>query len=77
MFQVVCADIVERFQLVIFLSLVTVQNVSKDGYNLNKAWLQDWGNMVVIVWCTEYVVDWIKHAFVTKFNKIDPSVYNR
>ena len=75
--QVVCADIVERFQLVIFLMLVTIQNISKDGYNLNKAWLADWGNMVLVVFVTEYLVDWIKHAFVTKFNKVDPEVYNR
>ena len=26
--------------------------------------------------CTECVVDWIKHAFITKFNKIPPSVYS-
>ncbi len=30
--------------------------------------------MVLIVWGTEYVVDWVKHSFVTKFNKIDPAV---
>ena len=22
-------------------------------------------------------MDWIKHAFVTKFNKVEPEVYNR
>eukprot|EP00960_Hanusia_phi_P035670 751856-Hanusia_phi.AAC.6 len=75
--QVVCADIVERFQMVVCLSLVTLQNLVVDGKLMNKAWLQDWGNMVVVVWCTELLVDWIKHAFITKFNKIEPDVYNR
>ena len=31
------------------------------------------GRMVMVVWLTEVVVDWIKHAFVAKFNKIDPA----
>ena len=29
------------------------------------------------VFWTELFVDWIKHAFVTKFNKIEPEVYER
>lgn len=25
--------------------------------------------------CSELVIDWTKHAFITKFNNIPPSVY--
>ena len=45
-----------------------------DTYIYTYIHTQDWGNMVLVVWCTEHLVDWIKHAFVTKFNKIDPEV---
>lgn len=27
--------------------------------------------------CSEMLVDWLKHAFITKFNHIRPSVYER
>lgn len=29
------------------------------------------------VFVSELVVDWLKHAFITKFNHIRPSVYER
>jgi hypothetical protein len=32
---------------------------------------------VLIVLASEYLVDWLKHAFITKFNHIRPSVYGR
>ena len=31
----------------------------------------------VMVLLSEMVVDWIKHAFITKFNDISPDVYRR
>ena len=27
--------------------------------------------------CSELVVDWIKHMFITKFNNIDTTIYRR
>lgn len=32
---------------------------------------------VVTVIASEMIVDWLKHAFITKFNHIRPSVYER
>ena len=32
---------------------------------------------VVIVMVSELIVDWLKHAFITKFNQIRPSVYSK
>lgn len=32
---------------------------------------------VLTVMCSEMLVDWLKHAFITKFNHIRPSVYER
>lgn len=31
----------------------------------------------ILVLMSEMVVDWIKHAFITKFNDISPDVYRR
>jgi hypothetical protein len=75
--QVLCADMVERFQMIVCLSLVTLQNMSKDSNMYKAEWVQSWFTMVVIVWLTEHLVDWVKHSFVTKFNKIEPEVYDR
>ena len=33
--------------------------------------------MFALVLVSEIVVDWIKHAFITKFNDISPDVYRR
>lgn len=33
--------------------------------------------MFALVLVSEMVVDWIKHAFITKFNDISPDVYRR
>ncbi|RKO89149.1 eukaryotic membrane protein family-domain-containing protein, partial [Blyttiomyces helicus] len=32
---------------------------------------------VIVVYGTEILVDWLKHAFITKFNGIKPTVYGR
>ncbi|KAJ1534594.1 hypothetical protein HK096_003682 [Nowakowskiella sp. JEL0078] len=32
---------------------------------------------VLVVFATEVVVDWLKHAFITKFNQLRPEVYAR
>ena len=31
----------------------------------------------MLVLCGEVVVDWIKHAFITKFNDITPDIYQK
>ena len=33
--------------------------------------------VVVMVFASEIFVDWIKHAFITKFNDISPDVYRK
>ena len=75
LFQVACSDVVERFQLSVYLSLVALQFVFVQKVEATAA---EWGElgfsfgMIVVSECT---VDWIKHAFVIKFNRISPAVY--
>lgn len=65
LFQIACADAVERFQMNIFLAMMLV--VTTGDQRLFKTW--------GVVYACEVIVDWIKHAFVTKFNRIPYRIY--
>ncbi|KAF8844733.1 DUF747-domain-containing protein [Paxillus ammoniavirescens] len=94
LFQITCADIVERFTLSLMLVVVAFRNlIELSGSEFDFAgsfvmpksfgWFR--GNNVlwtisypvVTVLVSEMLVDWLKHAFITKFNHIRPSVYER
>ncbi|EPS97232.1 hypothetical protein FOMPIDRAFT_1129043 [Fomitopsis schrenkii] len=94
LFQITCADIVERFTLFLMLLVVAFRNLielSGSSFNLGEGlalpksfgWFR--GNNalwtisypVLSVMTSEMIVDWLKHAFITKFNHIRPSVYER
>ncbi|KAH7108105.1 eukaryotic membrane protein family-domain-containing protein [Auriculariales sp. MPI-PUGE-AT-0066] len=94
LFQITCADIVERFQLALMLVSIAFRNLIEvtgstfdfaQGSILPKSfnWVQGrsiaWTVLspVMSVMLSEVVVDWLKHAFITKFNHIRPSVYER
>ncbi|KAI0046067.1 DUF747-domain-containing protein [Auriscalpium vulgare] len=97
LFQITCADIVERFTLGIMLFFVAFRNLIElsgsefdfsEGVFLPKSfgWFRGGigGNVlwtisypVLTVMISEALVDWLKHAFITKFNHIRPSVYER
>ncbi|KAK7472524.1 hypothetical protein VKT23_000639 [Stygiomarasmius scandens] len=109
LFQITCADIVERFTLALMLSVVAFRNLielsgsqfdfAEGGFVLPKSfgrWLRVGSSLrlnlfgsisgnvlwtisypVLTVMFSEMLVDWLKHAFITKFNHIRPSVYER
>ncbi|KAG8745403.1 hypothetical protein FRC10_008113 [Ceratobasidium sp. 414] len=97
LFQITCADIVERFQLSLMLLAVALRNLielSSSGFDVENLVLPKsfrslrvnflgggavWAiiSPVLTVLMSELVVDWLKHAFITKFNHIRPSVYER
>ncbi|KAI8593906.1 eukaryotic membrane protein family-domain-containing protein [Geranomyces variabilis] len=131
LFQLSCADIVERFQLSVFLCIITLRNLieltgglsSLDSaisyfYSLSASMFapstfladstffssgsvefpsastvlaalntvftspayklfETLATPVVVVFGTEVLVDWLKHAFISKFNQIKPAVYER
>lgn len=97
LFQLTCADIVERFQLTLMLSAIGLRNLievtggSAGGADAAAAGplptsftvfpslslLETIFAPVCIVLASECVVDWLKHAFITKFNHIRPAVYGR
>ncbi|TBU29521.1 eukaryotic membrane protein family-domain-containing protein [Dichomitus squalens] len=94
LFQITCADIVERFTLALMLLVVAFRNLIElsgstfnfnEGFALPKSFGWFRGNNVLwtisypvlTVMASETLVDWLKHAFITKFNHIRPSVYER
>lgn len=102
LFQMTCADIVERFQLWLMLIIIASRNIVEtggvsglSGGNISQSstdrsssllphsftLLPDWTGIVMgpffLVLGTEMVVDWIKHAYITKFNATKPKVYDR
>ncbi|PRQ70976.1 Eukaryotic membrane protein family-domain containing protein [Rhodotorula toruloides] len=100
LFQLTCADIVERFQLALMLFIIALRNLielsSASSSSLfsflpasfrsvsltlpslpTLSLLQAIFSPAVVVLVSECFVDWLKHAFITKFNHIRPGVYGR
>lgn len=87
LFQITCADIVERFQLMLMLSVIAFRNLielsGSDFTFLPRAFIRSNTQLetifspVLIVILSEMGVDWLKHAFITKFMHIRPSIYGR
>lgn len=99
LFQMTCADIVERFQLFLMLTIIAIRNLiemsgsstsSSHAHSYTYHYLPTSMNLsptlsliekifspVLVVMLSEVLVDWLKHAFITKFNHIRPSVYGR
>ncbi|KXT14358.1 hypothetical protein AC579_2763 [Pseudocercospora musae] len=115
LFQMTCADVVERFQLLLMLLIIALRNVVEvgglsisltsafadtttpiesmggnstsvplvSGFVIPKAFtlLPKWTGQVLgpflIVLGSEALVDWCKHAYITKFNNVKPNIYGR
>ncbi|XP_076362725.1 transmembrane anterior posterior transformation protein 1 homolog isoform X1 [Tachypleus tridentatus] len=73
LFLMSCSDVRERFHYLILLFIVIIQTMKE--YN----WRQDHFLVLfldcVLVMLAEVVVDWLKHAFITRFNEISHEVY--
>ncbi|AET38084.1 Emp65p Ecym_2350 [Eremothecium cymbalariae DBVPG len=90
LFQLAIADIVERFQLLTFLTIIALRNIVATGKSISHIIPNSWRlpstssiitgvlyGPVVTVIGSEILVDWIKHGYVTKFNCIRPHLYDR
>ncbi|RYP18978.1 hypothetical protein DL767_009726 [Monosporascus sp. MG133] len=109
LFQLTCADVVERFQLWIILLIIGMRNIVEVGglsvpgagseldngmsgpgplhtnsilpasFTALPSWLIS-GEVLspfFVVIGIEMMVDWIKHAYINKFNNVKPTIYNR
>lgn len=73
LFQMSCSDVRERFHLMILLTIVGVRNLTEFSWNMDHFWVLIPDIMLVMFF--EFAVDWVKHAFITKFNEIPSEVY--
>jgi Eukaryotic membrane protein family len=102
-FQMTCADIVERFQLWLMLMIIASRNVIEtnslfgdtgsdagggsaplrtssllpSSFTLMPSWAGQVMGPFFLVLGIEMLVDWVKHAYITKFNNTRPSIYGR
>jgi len=107
-FQLTCADIVERFQLCLMLVIIGLRNIVEvGGLSVNSSAqaaadaihnstaplrsnsilpasftiLPNWTGEVLspflLVMGSEMIVDWLKHAYISKFNNVKPAVYQK
>ena len=76
LFQVACADVVERFQLSIYLTIVGLQFVFVQKVEATRSDYLELAHSFAMIIIAEICIDWIKHAFVIKFNRISPKIYS-
>lgn len=90
LFQLTIADLVERSQLILLLIIIALRNVvakckSQSALVPNSWTLNASSSVIIGVLCgpmftvlgSELIVDWVKHAYVTKFNRIRPQIYSK
>jgi hypothetical protein len=104
LFQLTCADIVERFQLWLMLMIIALRNIVEVGgfsilgaagggdlmkdtprsnsilpnsFTILPNWTGEVLSPFVLVLGSEMIVDWIKHAYINKFNNVKPAIYQR
>ncbi|AQZ13621.1 YER140W [Zygosaccharomyces parabailii] len=90
LFQITIADVVERFQLMLLLLIISLRNMLAKSKTQPSVIPNSWklrltsslvagilyGPTVNVIG-SGLVVDWVKHAYITKFNRIRPKVYDK
>nr|XP_045625044.1 transmembrane anterior posterior transformation protein 1 homolog [Procambarus clarkii] len=71
--QISCSDVRERFHNCVLLLVVVIQTMKEYAWKEERFWilLPD----CLLVCGTEILVDWLKHAFITRFNDIPSDAY--
>ncbi|KAF1923143.1 DUF747-domain-containing protein [Didymella exigua CBS 183.55] len=113
LFQITCADVVERFQLWLMLLIIAMRNMVEVGglsiqnsatswtamftggatntttasfaassiipmsFTIFPKYIAQVLNPFLLVLGSEMAVDWLKHAYITKFNQTKPQVYGK
>lgn len=113
LFQLTCADVVERFQLGLLLTIIALRNIVEMGFGIIggpaspfassitstssspsssaaatysmlpksftifPAWTGRVTGPFLLVLGSEMLVDWLKHAYIGKFNNTKPAIYGR
>lgn len=73
LFQVSCSDVRERFHLFVLLFIVVLQTMKEYSWKAERFWVLLPDCCMVLL--AEIFVDWVKHAFITRFNELQVDVY--
>ncbi|KAJ0183314.1 hypothetical protein K1T71_001290 [Dendrolimus kikuchii] len=73
LFQVSCSDVRERLHLSVLLFIVVLQTMKEYMWREERFWIL--APDCVLVLAFEVIIDWVKHAFITRFNEIPYGVY--
>ncbi|XP_026318880.1 protein TAPT1 homolog [Hyposmocoma kahamanoa] len=73
LFQVSCSDVRERLHLSVLLFIVVLQTMKEFTWREERFWIL--APDCVLVLTFEVIIDWVKHAFITRFNEIPYGVY--
>ncbi|XP_012222653.1 protein TAPT1 homolog [Linepithema humile] len=73
LFQLSCADARERFHLTMLLLAVSLQTMKEYAWHSDRLaiLLPDCAMLL----SAELLIDWVKHAFITRFNDLSSTVY--
>lgn len=74
LFQLTCVDITERFRILLYLGMIIAVALAQAGPQWKEA-LPPLLRVGTMMLAGELLADSMKHAFITKFNSIDVSVY--
>lgn len=103
LFQITCADLNERFFLLIMLIIISSRNLLQicmnsssihdlfnnikpnswqvSNFTSNSKFIDDWFGLLlgpcVVVLGTEVMVDWVKHTYISRFNRINHKIYHK
>ncbi len=75
LFQLACSDITERFQLTLFMIIIVIVGVAQAGYTWIET-IPSYLSIVCYMTACEAFADYIKHAYIIKFNLINANVYS-
>lgn len=73
LFHMSCSDARERHHFLVLLIIVMMQTLNAYNWNEEQFYILLPDCMLILI--SEIVVDWFKHAFVTRFNEISSDVY--
>ncbi|RWS13743.1 Protein TAPT1-like protein [Dinothrombium tinctorium] len=73
LFHMSCSDVRERLHYCILLIVVIIQTLKEYFWNMDPLWILIPNCIGILI--AEVMVDWLKHAFITRFNEISHEVY--
>lgn len=73
LFQLTCSDVRERVHLSVLLFVVVIQTMKEFNWRADQFYVMLPDCICVLV--VEVLIDWLKHAFITRFNELPSDVY--